>query len=176
MFWGHLSVLREHIPDESVDLIYLDLSFNSNATYNVLFKERSGAGKKGADSGVDGYINFFDDNSGKAKRIIVQVKSGKVNRGMIATLKGDMDAQNAAIGIFITLEAPTQPMIKAAVGAGFYEPERLPGNQYAKVQILTIEELLDGAQPEYPRFASPQTFRRAPRRKRREGVQSKLEG
>ena len=38
-------------------------------------------GKKGADSGVDGYINFFDDNSNKAKRIIVQVKSGHVNRG-----------------------------------------------------------------------------------------------
>ena len=140
-----------------------------------LVDARPATDKKGADSGVDGYINFFDDNSGKAKRIIVQVKSGKVNRGMIATLKGDMDDQNAAIGIFITLEAPTQPMIKAAVGAGFYEPERLPGNQYPKVQILTIEELLNGAQPEYPRFASPQTFRQAPRRKRREGVQSKLE-
>ena len=37
--------------------------------------------KKGADSGIDGYINFFDDNSGKAKRIVAQVKSGRVNRG-----------------------------------------------------------------------------------------------
>ena len=41
-FGDNLSVLREHIPDESVDLIYLDPPFNSNATYNVLFKERSG--------------------------------------------------------------------------------------------------------------------------------------
>ena len=49
--------------------------------------------KKGADSGVDGYINFFDDNSGKAKRIIVQVKSGHVTRNQIATLKGDMDRE-----------------------------------------------------------------------------------
>ena len=31
--------MREHIPDESVDLIYLDPPFNSNATYNVLFRE-----------------------------------------------------------------------------------------------------------------------------------------
>ncbi len=140
-----------------------------------LVDARPATGKKGADSGVDGYINFFDDNSGKAKRIIVQVKSGKVNRGQIATLKGDMDSQNAAIGLFITLEAPTQPMIQAAVEAGFYEPEGLPGNQYPKVQILTIEELLGGAQPEYPRFASPQTFRKAPRRKRKQGVQRRLE-
>ena len=42
-FGDNLSVLREHIPDASVDLIYLDPPFNSNATYNVLFKERSGA-------------------------------------------------------------------------------------------------------------------------------------
>ena len=36
--------------------------------------------KKGADAGIDGYINFFDDNSGKPKRIVVQVKSGHVQR------------------------------------------------------------------------------------------------
>ena len=35
--------------------------------------------KKGADSGIDGYIYFEDDDSGKAKQIIVQVKSGKVS-------------------------------------------------------------------------------------------------
>ena len=50
----------------------------------------SNRGRRGADSGIDGYINFFDDNSRKAKRIIVQVKSGHVRRDMIATLKGDM--------------------------------------------------------------------------------------
>ena len=139
-----------------------------------LVDARPATGKKGADSGIDGYINFFDDNSGKAKRIIVQVKSGHVNRGMIATLKGDMEREDAAIGIFITLEEPTEPMNQEAIAAGFYEPESLPGNRYPKVQILTIEQLLAGAQPEYPRFAAPQTFRRAPRRRRREGVQRSL--
>lgn len=128
-------------------------------------------GKRGADAGIDGYINFFDDNSGKAKQIIVQVKSGHVNRGMIATLRGDMERDNAAIGVFITLEAPTEPMKQEAVGAGFYEPEGLPGNQYPKVQILTIEQLLDGDQPAYPRFATAQTFRRAPRRRVEEAQQ-----
>jgi len=38
LFFGdNLDVLRQHIKDESVDLIYLDPPFNSNATYNVLF-------------------------------------------------------------------------------------------------------------------------------------------
>ena len=43
LYYGdNLDILRQHIPDESVDLIYLDPPFNSNASYNVLFKERSG--------------------------------------------------------------------------------------------------------------------------------------
>ena len=43
LYYGdNLTVLREHIPDESVDLVYLDPPFNSNATYNVLFRERTG--------------------------------------------------------------------------------------------------------------------------------------
>jgi site-specific DNA-methyltransferase (adenine-specific) len=38
LFYGdNLDVLRTHIADESVDLIYLDPPFNSNASYNVLF-------------------------------------------------------------------------------------------------------------------------------------------
>ena len=43
LYYGdNLQVLRDHIPDESVDLVYLDPPFNSNASYNVLFREKSG--------------------------------------------------------------------------------------------------------------------------------------
>ncbi len=43
LFYGdNLDILRDHIADESVDLIYLDPTFNSNRNYNVLFKEKSG--------------------------------------------------------------------------------------------------------------------------------------
>jgi len=41
-FGDNLKILRDHVADASVDLIYLDPPFNSNATYNVLFKEKSG--------------------------------------------------------------------------------------------------------------------------------------
>jgi adenine specific DNA methylase Mod len=41
-FGDNLGILREHVATESVDLIYLDPPFNSSATYNVLFKEKSG--------------------------------------------------------------------------------------------------------------------------------------
>jgi len=43
LYYGdNLDILREYIPDESVDLIYLDPPFNSKATYNVLFAEQNG--------------------------------------------------------------------------------------------------------------------------------------
>jgi len=44
LFYGdNLEILRDYIPDESVDLVYLDPPFNSNANYNVLFRAPTGA-------------------------------------------------------------------------------------------------------------------------------------
>ena len=55
LYYGdNLAVLRDSIADESVDLIYLDPPFNSNASYNVLFK-----GPQGNDSTAQ--IEAFDD-------------------------------------------------------------------------------------------------------------------
>jgi site-specific DNA-methyltransferase (adenine-specific) len=54
LFGDNLGILREHVQDESVDLIFLDPPFNSNATYNVLFEEKSG--KRSA-----AQITAFDD-------------------------------------------------------------------------------------------------------------------
>ena len=43
LFFGdNLAVMREQIPDQSIDLIYLDPPFNSNADYNVLFEDEAG--------------------------------------------------------------------------------------------------------------------------------------
>jgi len=41
-FGDNLKILRDYVEDASVDLVYLDPPFNSSATYNVLFKEKSG--------------------------------------------------------------------------------------------------------------------------------------
>ncbi len=56
LFFGdNLHILREHIPDQSVDLIYLDPPFNSKRDYNVLFKT-----PKGHTS--DAQITAFEDS------------------------------------------------------------------------------------------------------------------
>lgn len=104
--------------------------------------------KKGADSGIDGIINFVDDNSGQAKRIIVQVKSGHVKAGDIRDLKGVMEREKAVMGCFITIEPPTAQMRTEAISAGFYESgvklEGVSAEKFPRIQILTIEDLLAG--------------------------------
>jgi len=55
LFYGdNLDVLRRDIADESVDLVYLDPPFNSQRTYSVLFKEKSGKGSQAQ-------LEAFDD-------------------------------------------------------------------------------------------------------------------
>src|SRR4051812_180467 len=50
----------------------------------------SKTGKKGSGKGIDGVITFIDDNTGKPKRVLVQVKSGHVKSGDIRDLKGTL--------------------------------------------------------------------------------------
>src|SRR5258707_14057213 len=78
-------------------------------------QEGSREGKKGSDKGIDGVIAFIDDNAGKAKRVLVQVKSGHVNSSHIRDLKGTLQREQAAIGVFITLEPPSKYITTKAV-------------------------------------------------------------
>ncbi len=80
---------------------------------------------------------------------MVQVKSGKVKSGDIRDLVGTVDREKAAMGVFVTLEEPSRDMNKEAVSAGFYHS---PGwdTDYPRIQILTIEELLHGAEVKMP--------------------------
>ena len=50
-------MLRDEIDDASVDLIYLDPPFNSNASYNILFKAPSGGG---ADASIEAFGDTWE--------------------------------------------------------------------------------------------------------------------
>ena len=115
---------------------------------------RGSVEKKGADRGVDGVITFTGAG-GKPETCIVSVKSGNVNRAMIAQLKGDMHAHGAAMGLFVTLEEPTASMAQEAAEAGYYHSD-VSGRDYSAVQILTVRELLDeGRKPNLPLLVLP---------------------
>lgn len=116
-------------------------------------------GKKGADGGTDGIL-YFQDDKGEAKKIIVSVKGGSVTRTQVADLKNTVEREGAQMGFFITLENPTEPMKKEAVAAGFYKSKIM--GDFPKIQILTIEELLAGAEPRYPDLTMGQaSFKKA---------------
>jgi site-specific DNA-methyltransferase (adenine-specific) len=95
-----------------------------------------------------------------------------VKSGDVRDLVGTVQRENAAIGVFITLEAPSRDMTTEAVSAGYYES---PGwnQKYPRIQIHTIAELLKGAKVEMP----PQygTFKQASKVQQSEGVLITLE-
>src|SRR5215471_16018487 len=90
LFYGdNLAVLRESIADESVDLIYLDPPFNSNASYNVLFKAPSGEQSQAQ-------IEAFEDTwhwNESAERAFDEVVTGQLSDAAIM-----LRAMRAALG------------------------------------------------------------------------------
>ena len=123
---------------------------------------REGEGK-GADRGVDGLLYFYEterkDIPGRImeeplprsepvhrEKIIVQVKGGGVNRGDVATLLGDVENQKAAGGALITLEKPSKQMRTEAADAGRYTSKLWHEKDYPRVQLLTVEGLLNGTE------------------------------
>jgi site-specific DNA-methyltransferase (adenine-specific) len=118
--------------------------------------------KRGADSGIDGLI-WFDDEDKAPKKIVVSVKAGEhVGVQMVRDLVGTAQRERAEIGLFVTLTPPTAAMTKEALAAGYYTSP-FTGRSFPRIQILTIEDLLEaGRRPEYPDFArGGLTFKRA---------------
>jgi hypothetical protein len=64
---------------------------------------------------------------------------------------------------FICFEEPTKPMLREAAEAGLYQSGPLAETTYPRIQVLTIQEILDGKQPNYPRHRSDATFKKAPK-------------
>jgi len=97
--------------------------------------------KKGADRGIDG-IAYFQGEKDEPEKIILQVKSGKVQSGDLRDLQGTMTLEQAAIGILITLQPATKEMIKTAKTAGIYQ-SKFMSQSCDRLQIVTIREILE---------------------------------
>jgi len=109
--------------------------------------------KKGADLGIDGVRYILDEQKNGAwvsKRMLVQVKGGGVGSKDIRDFVGTLSREKAEIGVFITLQSPTQPMRSEAASAGMYTSP-WDKKAYPKVQILTVEDLLKDPHRPNPR-------------------------
>ncbi|MCX7688710.1 MAG: DNA methyltransferase [Fimbriimonadales bacterium] len=99
--------------------------------------------KKGADTGIDGMLYFTDNPREHPKKVVIQVKSGRVGVKDIRDFRGVMEREKAVLGLFITLEPPTRDMVREAEQAGFYTTP-LGNIRLQRLQIRTIEDLLQG--------------------------------
>jgi len=118
------------------------------------------AGKKGADKGIDGRIYFHEGDISKTKQIVLSVKAGHVTASYLRDLHGVLEREKAEIGVLLCMEEPTAPMRKECASAGFYTS---PWGKHARLQILTVEDLLTGKGIDRPPAQTSVTYKRAPK-------------
>ena len=117
LYYGdNLDVLRRHIEGESIDLVYLDPPFNSNASYNVLFAERDGTQ---AASQIKAFEDTWrwDEGAARAFEEVVE-QGGRVSQVMQAfrTFLGDTDML-----AYLAMMGRGQP--RSALGGATASPE-----------------------------------------------------
>ncbi len=118
-----------------------------------------GGKEQGADRGIDGVIYFKPDGK-RTEKAIVSVEGGRnVGVGMVKGLNATIAREKSELGIFITLAPPTSAMVREAVTAGRCETDY---GQLPRIQILTVEALLNGEKPHVP-WIDPTVFKKAPR-------------
>jgi site-specific DNA-methyltransferase (adenine-specific) len=103
--------------------------------------------KKGKDGGCDGIARIVETHE-TYRDVLFSVKSGKVSSKDIRDFGWVIDKENAAAGIFITLEPPTKDMLQTAAATGVYSNDF--GKNIPKIKVVTIQEILDGERLSLP--------------------------
>jgi site-specific DNA-methyltransferase (adenine-specific) len=98
--------------------------------------------KTTGDRGIDGRIHF-ETGKDKLKNMVLSVKGGKLLPAFMRELHGTVQREEdgTEMGGLICLQQPTKGMREEAASAGVYT---YLGKGYNKLQIRTIQELLDG--------------------------------
>jgi DNA modification methylase len=140
-----------------------DAPFQFQAWALGLVTARATEPKKGADKGIDGRAYFHDEfPAGKTKQIIFSVKGGHLQPAFVRELRGVVTREGAEMGVLLTLEPPTIAMRSEASTAGFYYAPAW-GQDYPKLQILTVGDLLNGKRLNAPPLGQVGvTFKKAP--------------
>lgn len=129
--------------------------------------------KKGADKGIDGRL-YMTDAAGETKTILISVKGGHVTVSQLRDLRGVIERDEAAIGVFICIETPTAPMRKEAADAGFFQTKSVSGSKHPRLQILTVEDLLAGKRIDMPAQQEIRSFKQAPKAKGKKRDEGRL--
>ncbi|MGI8752066.1 MAG: DNA methyltransferase [Acidimicrobiales bacterium] len=110
--------------------------------------------KQVGDRGVDGRVRF---HAGKnlLGTLLVSVKGGRqLNPAMVRDLAGTVGQERADMGLLIVLDEPTRGMRDVTGRSGTYV-NPFNGNEYPKLQIVTVPQLLAGTKPKMPEAILP---------------------
>ena len=102
------------------------------------------------------------------------MKGGHVSSPQVRALRGVIEREDAAIGVFITLEDSTKDMRKEAAEAGFWQTKSVSQAKHPRLQILTIEDLLAGKKIDMPAQQEIRSFKQAPKAKGKKADDAKL--
>lgn len=161
---GEYEVVGEPVSVEGAEKLAADDPYQFQWWSLGLVGARPTEGKKGADKGIDGRLYFHDNPKEGTKQIIFSVKAGKTGPSHLRDLRGVVEREDAEIGVLITMQEPTKAMRKEAASAGFYES---PWGKHPRIQILTVEELMDGERVDYPPSRQvDRTYKKAPRHRK----------
>ncbi len=134
--------------------------------------------KKSADGGWDGYISFEYTEGGDAIKVVrdtvlIEVKSGNVNVKNVREFIQVVKKMKAGIGVFVCFaDQITKPMVLEAKQAGYFRDD-IMGHSYDRIQIISVDDLLDGVTVKMPR-TTVGTFKSAKRLKATGGNQTTL--
>ncbi|MGI8697631.1 MAG: DNA methyltransferase [Mycobacteriales bacterium] len=110
--------------------------------------------KQVGDRGVDGVARFSLGGSGVG-RVLASVKGGKtITPQFVRDLLGTVQTQKAQMGVLITMAEPTRG-IRDAIDHGGSYTWPVNGENFPRVQVLTIAELLAGKRPLMPTTFTP---------------------
>ena len=127
--------------------------------------------RRGADRGVDGMLYFIDGPRRAPHKAVIQVKGGRVSSPQVRDLRGVVEREQAALGLFISLEPPTRDMRQEAASGGLFHSD-LWARDFPKIQLRTVGEMLSGQGFELP--PRPADYQPAQRVRRPQGRQPRL--
>jgi Restriction endonuclease len=104
--------------------------------------------KQVGDRGIDGVIRIVTGKS-QSDRVLISVKGGATNPGHVRDLLGTVSGERAAMGVFVCLRPITSEMQRVANTSGIYKHPG-DGREYPRLQLITVEELLQGKRPQLP--------------------------
>ncbi len=90
-FGDNLDVLRDHIKEETIDMVYLDPPFNSDANYNLIFPDESGAG---SEAQAEAFKDTWRWDNPAAEAFDEVMRAGGAPAEVLSSLNGWLRSKN----------------------------------------------------------------------------------